>query len=165
MREWIVRAVKNRDAVNVILAGIDAEKLSSGQILVTPVMLGAVLKIVSDGKFEFSNLCIESGGAVSVDIKAKNNIALRYKFKLINAVISRGQLILKAKYSEEKLSSGLGNTLMNLSGKSGLELTLGKTKGIYVDGSNIEINLRGVPDFVSVSYLRFAPGGLVFSVE
>ena len=165
MREWIIKAVKNRDAVNVILAGIDADKLSSGQILITPSILGAVLKIVSDGKFEFYNLAMEGGGVVSLDIKTKNNIALRYNFKLTTAVIAKGQLILRAKYTEEKISAGLGSALMNLSGKSGLALVLGKTRGIFVDGSNIEINLRGIPDFIGISYLRSAPAGLVFSVE
>ena len=165
MREWIVKAVRNRDAVNTILAGIDPERLSNGQILVTPTILGAVLRVISDGKFEFSDLTMQGGGAVSLNIRTKNNIALRYNFKLSTAVIAKGQIILKAKYTEEKLSSGLGSALMNLSGKSGLALSLGKTKGVYVDGSNIEINLRGVPDFISVSYMRSAPGGLVFSVE
>lgn len=165
MREWIIKAVKNRDAVNLILSQIDADKLASGQILVTPSILGGILKIISDGKFEFSNISIVGGGAVSIEIKTKNNIALKYIFKMNTAIISRGQLILKAKYTEEKLSSGLGSALMNLSGKSGLELTLGKTRGVYVDGSNIEINYKGIPDFIEISYLRTAPGGLVFSVE
>lgn len=164
MREWIVRAVKNRDAVNIILAGIDVEKLSSGQVLVTPSMLGAILKIICDGKFEVSNVSVQGGG-VSLDIKTKSGISLRYNFRLVTAVISRGQLILKAKYTEEKLSSGIGSAFLNLSGKSGLALALGKTKGIFIDGTNVEINIRGIPEFVAVSYLRSAPGGLVFSVE
>lgn len=165
MKEWIIKAVKNKDAVSAILGQIDPDKLSSGQILITPSMLGSILKIVSDGKFEFSNISMVGGGAVSLEIKTKSNISLRYNFKINTALISRGQIIIRAKYNEEKLNSGLGSALMNLSGKNGLELALGKTKGVYIDGSNVEINFRGVPDFISVSYLRSAPGGLVFSVE
>ncbi len=166
MREWILKAVNNRDAVNAILSGIDPERLSGGQILVTPNMLKSILKIISDGKFEISNIAMQPGGGIGFDIRAKNSILLRYSFKVSTALISRGQLILKAKYTEEKLSSGgISGAFMNLSGKNGLELVLGKNRGIYVDGTNVEVNKSGLPDFINCSYLRATPGGLVFAVQ
>ena len=101
MREWIIKAVKNRDAVNVILAGIDADKLSSGQILITPSILGAVLKIVSDGKFEFSNLAMEGGGVVSLDIKTKSVYEKSHKLRIIISVPSITEKVMIGKRKDE----------------------------------------------------------------
>lgn len=164
MREWIVRAVNNREAVCALLGQIDVNTLSRGQLLLTPVMLENVLKLFSDKKLELYGVSMEAPGSVGVSVKT-GGMTLRYCFRLMTAVASGGRLILRAGYTEEKLSGGIGSAVMNLSGKSGLALALGKRPGIRVDGSNIEMNVRGIPEFINASFLRFTPGGIVVSVD
>ena len=164
MKDLLIKAVANKEAVCALLGAIDPKILQSGQVLLTPAMLGNILKLAGDGSTEFSNISMESGG-VRLDIRTKSGISLRYVFRLQTAVVSWGQIILKARYSEEKLSGGLGSALMNLSGKSGIALAFGKKDGVHIDSGNIEINRRGIPEFIKASYLRAAPAGLVFSVD
>ncbi len=165
MKEWILKAAKNRDAVDKLLGMVDQNTLSSGQLLLTPAMIPLIFRVLGDGDMTAENVRMTGDGGVSLDIRLKNGMSFRYVFRPISAVVRGGQLIVKAKYSEEKLSAGIGSALLNLTGKTGLAIALGKNDWAHVDGSNVEINRTGLPQSLSASLVRCAPGGFVFRIE
>ncbi len=163
MREILFRLCEHSDEFAQIFALVDRSALAGGRLIVTPRMLEALVKILSN-----RSLCVEhtefaADGTIHLTASV-GGMRIDYVFRIDRFSVVGGNAGGRIFYTETRRGGGLGNALLGISGKSSLAFALSGHRWLQITDSEIAIAARSLPQSLRISWQSVTRNGIVFRV-
>ena len=163
MREILFRLCEHADEFAQIFALVDRNVLTGGRLIVTPRMLEALVKILSDRSLRMEHTEFAADGTIRLTASV-GGMHIDYEFRIDRFSVAGGNADGRIFYTETRRGGGLGNALLGISGKSSLAFALSGHRWLQITDREIVIAARSLPQSLRIGWQGVTRSGIVFRV-